>query len=443
MRTNEKKGGVNMNTTELSFSGIDHNVAYWGFSQRGESHKQKGSPCQDRCIARAVRNTSFLIVAMADGLGSCALSHYGASVSVRSAVDFLEDSLARICGSAEDAYMGELLRTAMQYAYEEVKSMAEDMEQLEYSFQSTLTLAVYDGDTLYISHVGDGGIIVLTEEGILELVTARLKGEEASSVYPLQAGPNFWQVFKVDRRVNAFIMATDGVLDAFVGGTREANRIYYPFIEPALTYAGTDLAEVQKIQQFYYQYMAGTEYRKTVTDDLTIIVVTNLDRLSENKLPDFDRNEWDRKTKDYQKDLDMMLYADRRNTERAEQDQKNVPEQQEVQNIEKQAGSTSTATKQIEIPGFVNDRDGFPPAIQQENGAPVPDGSCPQKDKDTASVPLNRSRMLERCRKLRGLLFNRNIFWIICLVIIIILIMVIHDLRLKVPLITIMTFSDY
>lgn len=444
MRTNEKKSGVNMNTTQLSFSGIDHNVAYWGFSQRGESHNQKGFPCQDRCIARPVRNTSFLIVAMADGLGSCALSHYGASVSVRSAADFLEDSLAHICRPAEDAYMGELLRTAMQHAYEEVKNMAEDMEQLEYSFQSTLTLAVYDGDTLYISHVGDGGIIVLTEEGILELVTARLKGEEASSVYPLQSGPNFWQVFKVNRRVNAFIMATDGVLDAFVGGTREANRIYYPFIEPALTYAGTDLAEVQKIQQFYYQYMAGAEYRKIVTDDLTMIVVTNLGRLSENKLPDFDRNEWDRKTNDYQKDLDMALYAERRNTEGAEQAQKNRPEEQEVQDIEKQVALTSDSASQIKVPGFINDRHSFLPVIQQENSVPGPDRSCPQTDKDTAPTPSHLSRMLKMCRKLWTLLFNRTPFLIVCLVILIItLIMVLHDLRLKIPLISIMTFSHY
>lgn len=442
MRTDETKSNVNMNTAESSFSGIDHNVAYWGFSQRGESHNQNGSPCQDCCIARSVRNTSFLIVAMADGLGSCALSHYGASFSVHSAVDFLEDSLAQICRPVEDAYMGELLRAAMQHAYDEVKNMAKDMGQLEYAFQSTLTLAVYDGDTLYISHVGDGGIIVLTEDGILELVTARLKGDEASSVYPLQAGSDFWQVLKVDRRVNAFIMATDGVLDAFVGGPREANRIYYPFIEPALTYAGTDLEAVRKIQQFYYQYMAGEKYRKIVTDDLTLIVVTNLDRFSENKFPDFNRDEWDRKTEDYQKELDMLLYMEKRNTEKTKQEQKSISEGQGVRNIEQQAVSTSASAKQIKVPGFVNDRNNFPPVIQQENSEPIPDGSYPQTDNDTAPVSSNLSRILEICRKLWTLLFDRNIFLIICLVIIIIIILL-HGLRLKVPLITIMTFSDY
>ena len=442
MLTNKSNDSCNVNPTKSSFFGINHNISYWGFSQRGESHKQNGSPCQDSCLARPVKNTPFLIVAMADGLGSCALSHYGAEYSAQFAAEYLENLLTQFHGPMEDKYMGELLRAAMQHAYEKVKNLAEDMKQLEYSFQSTLTLTVYDGNTLYISHVGDGGILVLTEDGLLELVTARLKGEEASSVYPLQAGPNFWQVFKIDRRVNAFIMATDGVLDAFVGDSREANRIYYPFIEPALTQVGSDTASVHKIQQFYYQYMEGEEYRRVVTDDLTLIAVTNLSRLSENKLPDFDKDEWDRNTMEYQKELDATLYAGRIK-DSSEPDQKNIHKKRERLEKEIQQASSPAPTNQIKIPEFVNNRHNIAPETRSENGVPFTDTPIPQLDIETNPTHPRLHCLREKCREFILLLFIKNIFLISCLVILIILILLLKCSRPQVPIITIMPFLYY
>ena len=394
--TKGNESGNDMNLANSPFFGINNDVAYWGFSQRGESHKQNGYPCQDSCLVRIVQNTPFLIAAMADGLGSCALSHYGASTAVQSAANFLENNLAQIHGAVEDKYMGELLRAAMRHAYKEVNTLAKKMEQLEYSFQSTLTLTVYDGDTLYISHVGDDGIVVLTEDGILELVTSRLKGEEASSVYPLQSGPNYWQVFKIDRRVSAYIMATDGVLDAFVRGTREENRIYYPFIEPALTQQGTDSASIQSIQQFYYQYMAGDEYRRTVTDDLTLIVVTNLSRLPNSKLPVFDKNEWDRKTRVYQKELDKALYVGSI-TDSSEQE--NVPKKQGSQEEKRKTVPSSTPADSIQTVSFTNRKQAFSSHIRSENTKSTFREATTEADRNKIPViyPINIRWFLGEC----------------------------------------------
>lgn len=396
MLINEKESGNNINLANAPFFGINNDVAYWGFSQRGESHKRNGYPCQDSCLVRTVQNTPFLIAAMADGLGSCALSHYGASTAVQSATDFLENNLAQIHGPVEDKYMGELLRAAMRHAYKEVNTLAKKMEQLEYSFQSTLTLTVYDGDTLYISHVGDDGIVVLTEDGILELVTSRLKGEEASSVYPLQAGPNYWQVFKIDRRVSAYIMATDGVLDAFVRGTREENRIYYPFIEPALTQQGTDPASIQNIQQFYYRYMAGDEYRRTVTDDLTLIVVTNLSRLPNSKLPVFDKNEWDRKTRVYQNELDKALYVGRFTNS---SEQESIPQEQDWQEEKRKTTSSSKPADPIQTVSFTNRKQAFSSHIRSENTKSTFRKATTEADRNIIPVicPINIQWLLGEC----------------------------------------------
>ncbi len=294
------------------FMGMRQGIAYWGFSQKGESHKKNGLPCQDRCrVLVSGGDFPIIIAAIADGVGSCALSHYGAAIAVELSTAFLKEQLDACPDKKfDDREIGDLLRETMQYAYDSVRQAAEELEQLEYSFQSTLTIALYDGTALYVSHAGDDGVVALTEEGELELVTSRIKGEEASSVYPLQAGPGYWQVFKVDGYVNGFVMATDGVLDAFVRGEKEGNKVYYPFIQPAFETEQKNRREVEEVRDFYYDYMAGKEYRRTVTDDLTLVVVTNQNELDEKKFPVFDEEAWRMETREYQEKVKAALYPD-------------------------------------------------------------------------------------------------------------------------------------
>ena len=295
----------------VPFVGMRKGITYWGFSQKGESHKNNGLPCQDCCqVLVSGDDTPIIIAVIADGVGSCALSHYGAETAVKSSAEFLKKKLDACPDKKfEDREIGNLLREAMQCAYDSVQKMAEKMDQLEYSFQSTLTIAIYNGTDLYISHAGDGGVVALTEERKLELVTSRIKGEEAGSVYPLQAGSGCWQVFKVSSHVNGFVMATDGVLDKFVQGEKVGNGVYYPFIQPAFEVKQKERRDVEETANFYYNYMAGEEYRKAVTDDLTLVVVTNRRELKSKKnFPVFDEKAFYMKIREYQAKIKRALY---------------------------------------------------------------------------------------------------------------------------------------
>lgn len=287
--------------------GITGGVSYWGFSQRGESHIGNGAPCQDRCVIDVVNSSPLIIAGIADGVGSCMLSHYGAATATRSAVDYLKKELIAYNGSLDDAYVGDLLRSAMMCAYEAVRKEAEELEQLEYSFQSTLTLAIYDGSTLFFSHAGDDGIVAILEDGTMDLATVRKKGEEASSVVPLQGLD--WETRK-STNVSAFVMATDGVLDAFVGGEVEGNRIYYPFIEAAVKPGQLTDVQVKEVAEFYYQYMAGPEYRSKVTDDLTMVVIANQKKITAENLPKFDKDAWDKYSAEREAQIKSALYPE-------------------------------------------------------------------------------------------------------------------------------------
>ncbi|MCR4612222.1 MAG: protein phosphatase 2C domain-containing protein [Lachnospiraceae bacterium] len=285
--------------------GVVGGVSYWGFSQRGESHLKNGLPCQDRCVIEVVDHSPIIIAAIADGVGSCMLSHYGAATATRSALEYLKKELSNYNKRFDDAFIGNLLRSAMQCAYEEVVKEAEEMEQLEYSFQSTLTIAIYDGSTLYFSHAGDDGIVAILDNGTMDLATVRKKGEEASSVMPLQSLD--WETRK-STNVTAFVMATDGVLDAFVRGEKEGNRIYYPFIEPAVQPGQNTVAEVKEVADFYYDYLSGAEYRSKVTDDLTMVVITNQKKIKKENLPVFNQERWNKYSEERAAQIKAALY---------------------------------------------------------------------------------------------------------------------------------------
>lgn len=290
------------------------NLTWWGFSQQGESHLKNELPCQDRCtVLLSEGERPVIIAAIADGVGSCALSHYGASIAVNTSAAFLKEAFDQHQGELEDQWVGDHLREAMALAQESVAKAAADMEQLEYSFQSTLTIGVYEGNTgtLYIGHIGDDGVVVVEGQNT-ELVTTRHKGEEASSVYPLQSGPAYWQVMKVDRCVSGFILATDGVLDAFVRPEREHNRVYYPFIQPAFETRQETEELLKETVDFYNDYMSGASYRSTVTDDLTMVAVTNQKLLVENGVPVFDSAAWAAETEEYQRKAYEALYPDKK-----------------------------------------------------------------------------------------------------------------------------------
>ena len=284
-------------------------ISAFGFSQQGESHLKKDTPCQDRSSVRFISD-SVVIAAVADGVGSCVLSDYGADAAVTSSLNYLEDQLAP---KLEDPsftldvpLMGKVLREMMQVAFDKVQSRAEEMQQLLYSLQSTLTVAVFDGKTLFFAHAGDDGIVAVTRDGKCEMVTTRHKGEEASSVYPLQSR-NTWQYGKVDNVVG-FVMATDGVLDAFVRNETEGNRVYYPFIEPTFSARLSSKEETLSTCNDWQTYMKSPQYRTSVTDDLSFVCVINQDTLKTAQKPDFDMAEWNKKSREYEERRRAALY---------------------------------------------------------------------------------------------------------------------------------------
>ncbi|MDO5401025.1 MAG: protein phosphatase 2C domain-containing protein [Eubacteriales bacterium] len=283
-------------------------IAAFGLTLQGASHisREPPVPCQDCHGMRWLAAQGLLIAAIADGVGSCALSHFGARSAVSTALDSAQQGLEALSQGAAMKLSDETpgfrgaMKKVMVEAFRAARQAVEDLAdsgrppQPVFALQSTLTLAIYDGDYLFYGHVGDDGIVAQQPDGTVEMATQRVKGEEANSVFPLQSGEQYWQ-FGVTPHVAGFVMATDGVLDSFVASGSGAyfNGICYAFMEKAMyTLAERKPGSPKRALEEYRRFLQTADYLRQVADDLTMVAVVNPKAIRDGVHPDFSMDTW-------------------------------------------------------------------------------------------------------------------------------------------------------
>ncbi|GEM_PF-1753661 len=295
-------------------------LTHFSISQQGQSHILKKVPCQDyskSCRVHVERfDCDIIIAAISDGVGSCDFSQYGSETAVDSFVQCVEHNICNVekITGIDDENMLKVIRHAFHYALTQVEKRAEKEELPFMQFDSTLTGVIYDGKNLWFGHVGDDGIVALYTDATYEMITSRCKGEEANSVMPLR-DTSKWQFGQAKKDVASFAMMTDGVLDYCVSGPGLGNRVYFPFLEPALTEVMETDEKAEHQKQEWEEYLKGSEiykenFREHVTDDITFLIVENAELVKKLPKIEFDFDKWKKDYQEYKKKQDEALYAE-------------------------------------------------------------------------------------------------------------------------------------
>lgn len=279
-------------------------LTHFNITQRGKDHIKLGTPCQDysASITKTAQKLSkeYVVAAISDGIGSCMFSQYGSECVVKSFIEKAEEELDLLLDCPDDEKMLEIIKRAFTAAADNVRSKSKEMELPFNQFDSTLTGVVYDGESLWFGHIGDDGIVAFYSDGEYELITVRHKGVPSNVVFPISERRS-WQFAAAKKKVAAFFMMTDGVLDHCVDMEIMNNRVFFPFLQPALAEPIDNFEAVEKNKADWDEFLRGAgdydvNFREKVGDDITFLMVENSELVSALPAIKFDIDKWNKDT---------------------------------------------------------------------------------------------------------------------------------------------------
>jgi serine/threonine protein phosphatase PrpC len=240
---------------------------------------------------------------IADGVGSAKHSDVGAFLAISTVIDHIK----KACPKKWDIRKISLtLRNAYTHALDNISRRAVKDGKPLCEYDTTLTVAIYNGNQIAYAHVGDGGIVTLSKSGDFSILTTPQKGGEFNTVQPLRSEK--WVFGTSDKDVCAFAMFTDGIYDIVCPWilSEQKQPIYVNYIRPFLD---RNLIKVDKMMDFIkikreIEEFLDSEYNDRITDDKTIAAVINMDVLPAVKPPEYYAEpDWERLQKETRKRL--------------------------------------------------------------------------------------------------------------------------------------------
>ncbi|MBE6719076.1 MAG: hypothetical protein E7571_00270 [Ruminococcaceae bacterium] len=239
----------------------------------GPYHIENGLPCQDSYAV--LQSENFCVLAVTDGLGSELYSDIGASEAASSAVNYCSENLS-VNMAFED--IKKVMNNALVCAYKAVLERAACDNNDPDEYDTTMCLAVYDGEHLYYAQSGDSGLIALLQNGEYYRVTSQQRDDEGR-VYPLCWGPDKWEFGCVKSPVSAFMLMTDGVFEQMcppIMRNRDID-INVPLARKFMDHFNATENDIFDIEKWAHEYLEHYP-RYLLDDDKTILVLINTER---------------------------------------------------------------------------------------------------------------------------------------------------------------------
>jgi len=255
----------------------------------GPSHIENGIPCQDSCAIENIAG-ELVIAAVADGLGSETRSDVGSKIAAATSVSFCAGHIGD-CGSDED--ISAMMRQAYYSAYDAVLAKATSDGESAGQYDSTLCLAIFNGDTLYWGNSGDSGMAIARKDGTYELVTTMQRDGEGR-VFPL-CFEDRWE-FGVMQDVATVLLCTDGILEDMIAPPILKAHSDNPIdTSKAVMFLHPQEGDVENLSDVEEQARAYLESypKRLLDDDKTLVVVFDGDSFPDRQPdPYYDGPDW-------------------------------------------------------------------------------------------------------------------------------------------------------
>jgi hypothetical protein len=174
---------------------------------QGRGHNKQNIPCQDRTFSSSYGEVS--IIALADGAGSCKLSHIGAEMVTKKIAELLISNFDKLYLTdyikIQHFLISNLIITLDKYAIEN-KTNIKDLS-------STLLFVAINNNNYIAGHLGDGVIGYKNTANEITVLSRPENGEYSNSTFfvPSEKSYKHFRIFKGDmNNIEGFIVMSDG-----------------------------------------------------------------------------------------------------------------------------------------------------------------------------------------------------------------------------------------
>ncbi len=175
----------------------------------GRGHIQKGLPCQDRTYSLVDQENKFYFLTLADGAGSCKLSHIGAEIVTKNICALFHENYDALLSMETERLQKYIISNLLIELNEYAKENNINIKDLS----STLLFVAVKNDTYISGHLGDGVIGYLSSEDEIKVLSHPENGEYSNQTYFVTSNQSYdyLKIFrnKIDD-ISGFILMSDG-----------------------------------------------------------------------------------------------------------------------------------------------------------------------------------------------------------------------------------------
>jgi len=240
-----------------------------GGSSTGPSHVRRGTPCQDAYAYRTI-GPGWVVIGVADGLGSALKSDTGASVAVHAAVQNIQETLQNNPLTGVD--LPPIIRVAASSAREAIIARArEEMCEVQ-DLACTLILAIAHKGGTTIGHIGDGAVVIEAGSALM-VASGPGEAEFVNEVIPITS-PGWKGAFKITEEegpVDSIAVFTDGCQRAALKKVEGQLQPFGGFFTPLFGYLRS-VSTREEGEQEIHDLLLSRKMNDSSEDDKTLVI---------------------------------------------------------------------------------------------------------------------------------------------------------------------------